>query len=166
MSNARAFPVAADVRVPGSHWDGDLAADIFAPCGTPALAVFGGWATPQDFSLGGSTVRLIADDGVEAYYAHLSDQGRASGRVSAGDVIGYVSNSGNANKRGDGQCHDDEAHIHFAVGRINSNGGGTIRPADFFAGLSGGSSPILPFSRLATPPLASAPPSGWWALAS
>ncbi len=69
---------------------------------------------------------MTADDGTEAYYAH-GRADRATGRVQAGDVIGYVSDSGNA--RG------TPYHLHFAAGRINSQGGGTIRPSDFLSTL-------------------------------
>lgn len=116
------------------HWDGEKAWDAFALCNTPVLAVFDGYAFPEDYPLGGHTVSIQADNSVWAYYAHLAAEGRASGRVRAGDVIGYVSNTGNANKRRDGRCHDDEAHVHFAVGQINNSGGGTIDVAEFFAG--------------------------------
>ena len=139
------------------HWDGMPAWDAFTPCGTPALACFDGYATPNDYPLGGHTVFLVGDDGMQAYYAHLMAGGRSSGRVVAGQVIGYVSNTGNANKRGDGQCHDDESHIHFAVGVINSNGSGTIDPAEFFSSSQpdqvqpGGGSTGEPFPLAAGP---------------
>ena len=123
--NASSFPLATQAEVPSTHWDGDLATDIFAPCGTPWLAVFDGYAEPRDYALGGYTVMLTAPDGTQAYYAH-GESTRASGQVSAGDVIGYVSNSGNAIESG--------CHLHFAVGQINYNGGGTIAPAIWLSG--------------------------------
>lgn len=136
MPAISSFPLSVQAAVPESHWDGSNAADIFAPCGTPALAVFDGVASPGDFALGGHTVFLQADDGEQAYYAHMRSAGRASGRVRAGDVVGYVSNTGNANKRGDGQEHDDECHLHFALGQIDGNGAGTIVPAQALAGVT------------------------------
>lgn len=123
--NAQSFPLAIQEEVPSTHWDGDLAADIFAPCGTPWLAVFDGNSMPNDYTLGGHTVMLTADDGTQAYYAHGLPS-RIGGRVAAGDVIGYVSDSGNAQGTG--------CHLHFAVGVINSNGGGSINPADWLSG--------------------------------
>lgn len=126
MAAARSFFLPTPIAVPATHWDGELAADVFAPCGTPVLAPFDGAAQPMTFSLGGFTNRVIADDGTTFYVAHLSDGGRTAGQVTAGQVIGYVSDSGNAAGKG--------CHAHIAVGQINSRGGGTIRPVDFFSG--------------------------------
>jgi murein DD-endopeptidase MepM/ murein hydrolase activator NlpD len=126
--NAQSSPLPG-IGIPASHWDGDAAADIFAACGTPVKAVFDGVSTPQDMPLGGNTIVLTAADGTEAYYAHLQPN-RVSGQVSAGQTIGYVSDSGNAQGTG--------CHLHFAVGRINSNGGGTYNVAEWLSGQSSG----------------------------
>lgn len=123
---ARCFPLAVLVPVPETHWDGELAADMFAPDWTPWLAVFDGVSHPRDYTLGGYTVLLVADDGTEAYYAH-GFPSRVSGRVQAGQVIGYVDRSGNAAQT--------PPHLHFAVGIINANGGGTISPAEWLDGV-------------------------------
>lgn len=140
MNRAQSFLLPGPIKLPPPHWDGELAGDFFADCGTPALAVFDGVAYPQTFSLGGYTVRIVANDGTEAYFAHLADAGRASGRVSAGDVIGYVSDTGNAKGKG--------CHIHFAAGSINGKGGGTISMPDFFSG----SSPVASPGQSSPPP--------------
>lgn len=116
---AQSFPLAVQVAVPTSHWDGSWAVDLFAPCSTPVLAVFDGVAQAVDYPLGGHTVLLTAADDTEAYYAHMQAN-RTSGPVQAGEVIGYVSDSGNAAGTG--------CHLHFAVGRIDGNGAGTIAP--------------------------------------
>jgi hypothetical protein len=116
------LPAGSFSEIPRSHWDGELAADIFAPCGTPWLAVFDGWAQPMNVSLGGYALMLTARDGTQAYYAHGAPD-RAVGNVRAGNTIGYVSDSGNARGRG--------CHLHFAVGQINDAGGGTLNPADW-----------------------------------
>jgi hypothetical protein len=129
------FPIAIAVEVPHSHWDGSDAVDLFAACGTPWLAVCDGVAQPGEFPLGGHALFLHCSSGGDAYYAHGRADGRASGPVTAGDVVGFVSNSGNANKRGDGQEHDDECHLHTAYGQIDSNGAGTIAPWDVLPGL-------------------------------
>jgi len=123
---AQCFPLAVLVPVPETHWDGDLAADLFAPDWTPWLAVFDGVSYPRDYTLGGYTILLVADDGTEAYYAH-GFPSRVSGRVQAGQVIGYVDRSGNAAQT--------PPHLHFAVGVINANGGGTISPAEWLDGV-------------------------------
>ncbi len=68
--------------------------DIFAPMGTPIYAPFDGVAVAASNGLGGLSVIVRGREGY-VYNAHLSRFGRL-GPVSAGDVIGYVGNSGNA----------------------------------------------------------------------
>jgi murein DD-endopeptidase MepM/ murein hydrolase activator NlpD len=151
MATAASFPLAIPVPVPSSHWDGRLAADLFAPCGTPWLAVFDGLAWPYEVPNGGHALSLLAADGSVGYYAHgLPD--RASGEVRAGDLIGYVSDSGNAEGRG--------CHLHFAVGvgqNIYPDGSGNTQPAAWLAGAAVPNAPpvvVVP----PEPPVAAAPP--------
>ena len=68
--------------------------DIFAPAGTPIYAPFDGTATDATNSLGGYSV-IVSGAGGYVYNAHLSGFGTL-GSVSAGTVIGYVGNTGNA----------------------------------------------------------------------
>ncbi|HWO71704.1 MAG TPA: peptidoglycan DD-metalloendopeptidase family protein [Actinomycetota bacterium] len=68
--------------------------DIFAPYGTPVRAPFDGVARASTNDLGGYSVYVYGSEGY-VYNAHLARPGR-SGPVQAGDVIGYVGNSGNA----------------------------------------------------------------------
>lgn len=75
--------------------------DIFAPSGTPIHAVTGGTVVKGFHnSLGGVVVRIQGDDGNYYYYAHLkegsTDQLQVGQRVSTGQVIGQVGNSGDA----------------------------------------------------------------------
>jgi murein DD-endopeptidase MepM/ murein hydrolase activator NlpD len=84
--------------------------DIFAPSGTPLLAVADGSLHTIGFNrLGGYRLWLRDDDGNDFYYAHLSAysplavEGR---RVEAGDVIGFVGDTGDA--RG-------TPHLHFEI---------------------------------------------------
>ncbi|RJQ43376.1 MAG: M23 family metallopeptidase [Gaiellales bacterium] len=123
MDRAQSFLFPFPVPVPAIHWDGETAADVFAPTGTPVLAVFDGVSMAQDFELGGYTILLTGEDGTQAYYAHLLPD-RVTGPVAAGQVIGYCDQSGNA--------ATTPPHVHFAVGVVNDYGGGTIRPIDFF----------------------------------
>ncbi|HWO70704.1 MAG TPA: peptidoglycan DD-metalloendopeptidase family protein [Actinomycetota bacterium] len=68
--------------------------DIFAPYGTPIYAPFAGTARASYNGLGGYSVYVYGAQGY-VYNAHLSQPG-ISGPVQAGDVIGYVGTSGNA----------------------------------------------------------------------
>jgi murein DD-endopeptidase MepM/ murein hydrolase activator NlpD len=68
--------------------------DISAPLGSPIVAPFDGRAVVATNELGGLAVDVIGSAG-HVYNAHLSRLGRL-GRVTTGDVIGYVGESGNA----------------------------------------------------------------------
>jgi murein DD-endopeptidase MepM/ murein hydrolase activator NlpD len=86
-----------------------MGTDIMSPRGTPVLAVTNGVAYPHYSGLGGNSITLTGDNGWQYYYAHLDHyaiHGRV--RVKAGQLIGYVGNTGNA--RG-GACH-----LHFQMG--------------------------------------------------
>jgi len=74
--------------------------DIFAPMGTPLLAVAEGTVFSVGWNnLGGNRLWLRDKDGNEFYYAHLSAFSplAINGlRVKAGAVLGFVGNSGDA----------------------------------------------------------------------
>jgi hypothetical protein len=94
--------------VPGGWHHGD---DIFAPLGAPLLAVADGVV----FSVGPNRIggnRLWLQDlaGNQFYYAHLSAYtplARNGTHVHAGDVLGFVGNTGDAS----GGAY----HLHFEV---------------------------------------------------
>jgi murein DD-endopeptidase MepM/ murein hydrolase activator NlpD len=67
--------------------------------GTPIHAVAGGTVRiVRDFNLRGGTVAIDHGQGVESIYMHMSQTAAAEGaRVSAGDVIGYIGETGRAN---------------------------------------------------------------------
>ncbi len=67
-------------------------------------------------SIGGNAVQLRGDDGNRYYLSHLDSYG-AAGKVAAGDVVGYVGNSGNA--------ITTPPHLHFEV---HPNGGQAVNP--------------------------------------
>jgi murein DD-endopeptidase MepM/ murein hydrolase activator NlpD len=129
VATLRYFPLGQAVTVPTSHWDGGLAVDLFAPDGTPVVAVFDGYALAGVFPNGGNAVMLTATDGsMAAYYAHLRSSA-FSGPVSAGQVIGAEGHSGNADK-GNGAA---DSHLHFALASSTAvfeetNGAGDIAP--------------------------------------
>ena len=78
---------------------------MMARTGVPVVAPVSGTVTHRGNSVGGRSFHLNADDGNTYYGTHLSGYG-TSGRVEAGEVIGYVGDDGNA--RG-------IPHLHFEV---------------------------------------------------
>jgi hypothetical protein len=121
------------LTIPAKHWDERLAADIFPPqLGLALTFPIAGRAEQAEFSLGGNVVFFHDNVGRVWYLAHLRNAGRASGPVAAGQPIGIISNTGNANKRQDGIEHLDEAHVHLAVATvghgIDNEGAGDLHP--------------------------------------
>ena len=113
-----AFPVYGDVnydstfgapRAPpiGFH-EGN---DIFAEFGSPVVAVTDGHITKVGtLEISGNRLWVIADNGDGFFYAHLSsfsDRARNGARVKAGEVLGFVGNTGDA--------EETPPHVHFEV---------------------------------------------------
>lgn len=90
-------------RAGGRYHEGN---DLFAKMGTPVRAPVSGTVKQVTGTIGGKQVNLTGDDGVMYLGSHLSDFGK-SGRVNAGDVIGYVGNTGNA--------AGASPHLHFGM---------------------------------------------------
>ena len=81
--------------------------DIFVKRLTPVLAVAAGRVMPRQDALGGNVVWLNTP-GTSYYYAHLDRIAvRDQQTVKAGDVLGYVGNTGNASNM--------PSHLHFGV---------------------------------------------------
>jgi LysM repeat protein len=80
--------------------------DLFAARGTPVYAPVSGHVERRIGSLGGNQVNLSGDDQILYIGSHLDKFGK-QGRVVAGDIIGYVGNSGNAERT--------SPHLHFGM---------------------------------------------------
>jgi murein DD-endopeptidase MepM/ murein hydrolase activator NlpD len=95
--------------------------DILAPFGTPEVACERGIITKLGSDvLGGTTLWIKGESGTYYYYAHLSRyaDGIAKGTlVDAGQIVGYVGDTGNA-KGG-------PPHLHF---EIHPRGGPAVNP--------------------------------------
>ncbi len=104
-------------RPGGRHHQG---VDIFAPRGrqivssTPGIVV-----TVGTNRLGGRIVRVLGPAGYWHYYAHLDSYGsiHEGEFVTAGTVLGYVGNSGDA--------VTTPTHLHYGIYRLR---GGAINP--------------------------------------
>jgi peptidoglycan LD-endopeptidase LytH len=120
------FPVQPNDRhvsyLEGTAAHGYPAIDIFAPAGWKYVAVTSGtveFISPRDVwdkaaddpnARGGISVAIIGNDGIRYYGSHLSGiaEGIRSGvKVTAGQVLGYIGESGNARGRG--------THLHFGI---------------------------------------------------
>jgi murein DD-endopeptidase MepM/ murein hydrolase activator NlpD len=94
--------------VPGNWHHGD---DIFAPLGTPVVAVATGTINRIGWEhLGGWRLWVRDEAGDEFYYAHLSGYTAGdlhSNKVRAGHVIGFIGNTGDA--------FTTSPHLHFEI---------------------------------------------------
>lgn len=82
-----------------------MGVDMLSPIGTPAVAPVAGRVEHRWNSTGGNSYHLYGNDGNYYYGTHLHSYG-ASGQVSAGTVIGYVGDTGNA---------AGIPHLHFEI---------------------------------------------------
>jgi Peptidase family M23 len=94
--------------VPGNWHHGD---DIFAPLGAPVVAVSDGTINRVGWEkIGGWRLWVRDSVGDEFYYAHLSGYAPTdlhSNRVNAGEVIGFIGNTGDA--------FTTSPHLHFEI---------------------------------------------------
>jgi len=90
--------------------------DLFASRGTEVKAPVGGTVEQLHGQVGGFQFRLYGDDGHLYLGSHMDSAGQ-DGRVTAGAVIGFVGDSGNA--------VGSRPHLHF---EIHPNGGPAANP--------------------------------------
>ncbi|MEM9892199.1 MAG: M23 family metallopeptidase [Actinomycetota bacterium] len=109
-------------RMPGTpdeHWHEGI--DLFAPAGTPLVAAERGVIIKISTGrLGGLTFWLRGESGAEWYYAHLQSyaDGLHVGQVvEAGQVLGFVGNTGNA--------VGTPPHLHL---QLHPDGGDPVNP--------------------------------------
>jgi murein DD-endopeptidase MepM/ murein hydrolase activator NlpD len=120
--------------------------DIFAPRDTPVVAASDGFVSSVGTNRLGGNVVWVWDPArrQSQYYAHLSRQAVRTGeRLRAGDLVGYVGNTGNA--RG------TPPHLHFGIYAFQE---GPIDPLPF---VSGGRGPQPP-DRASDSPAGANPP--------
>jgi murein DD-endopeptidase MepM/ murein hydrolase activator NlpD len=113
--------------VSGGWHHGD---DIFAPLGAPVLAVASGTVFSVGWNqVGGNRLWLRDGAGNEYYYAHLSAYtplARNGAIVNAGDVLGFVGNTGDA--------QGTPYHLHFEVhpvGLLGLGYDGAVDPTSY-----------------------------------
>ena len=116
--------------VSGGWHHGD---DIFAALGSPLLAVAHGTVFSVGWNkVGGWRLWLRDDQGNEFYYAHLSAYSPLAVNgaiVQAGDVLGFVGNSGDA--------QGTPYHLHFEVhpvGLLGLGYDGAVDPTSYLTG--------------------------------
>ena len=88
----------------GTRWH--EGSDLFTKRGSPVYAPVSGTVEFKTGAIGGKQFNLFGDDGVEYIGSHMSDFGK-SGEVNAGDILGFVGNTGNAN--------GSSPHLHFGM---------------------------------------------------
>jgi murein DD-endopeptidase MepM/ murein hydrolase activator NlpD len=135
--------------------------DIFAPLGAPLLAVADGTLFSIGWNdLGGYRLWLQDREGNEFYYAHLSAFSTLAvegAQVRAGDVIGFVGSTGDA--------EGTPYHLHFEIHPVSMQRlgyDGVVNPTTYLeawekledvpiVGVAGWAAPIAPESRAPRP---------------
>lgn len=126
--------VSAWYRKAGSQWRAygyHTGVDFAAPQGTPVYAITDGVLTNAGSGALGSALGIVAQlafGSRSAVYAHLSALAsgvRVGSKVKAGQVIGYVGNTG---------TNSSGPHLHFEIQNVRNGWGHHTDPAPFIAG--------------------------------
>lgn len=138
MASDWVFPVVGSVEYSGgSYMAGNTkshrgrshkAIDIYAAEGTPIVTPVGG--TVQETGsgkTGGNYARIIGDDGVIYYFAHMQSRShlRAGQRVEKAVLVGFVGRTGSAKTT--------KPHLHFSM-RTTSGHKAAINPKPYLDG--------------------------------
>ena len=120
------FPIVGwQQRIIPNHWNTAErgGSDLFAPFGTPVVAMCDGTVIyAGNDPIGGINVSIRDAEGLTYYYAHLDDRFVSAPLVSTGQTVhrgqqlGAVGDSGNARGKG--------AHLHIGIGYGISTGSG------------------------------------------
>jgi len=105
--------------------------DIFAPMGTPIYAPMDGKIQNTSGDLSGLAVRFFDSNGNKYFMGHLSGQSGPNRAVKAGEVIGYVGNTGNAK--------GTSPHVHF---QYHPNGERAVDPYNLLTTWQGGAQTV------------------------
>lgn len=116
-------------RSQGKQYHGGL--DIKANYGDPIYAMFDGTASvisklyPKAGYIAYQTA-IVNGEQITIQYFHMQESGRASGSIEAGDIIGYLGDSGNLrNGIAGGSC---VSHVHI---KIKNSSGQVVNPEDY-----------------------------------
>ena len=93
--------------------------DMMAPYGTPIYAATSGSLSFSSSELGGNQSYVHAPNGDYTFYAHQQSYEGSPRTVSAGELIGYVGDTGNA---------AGTPHVHF---EYHPGGGGAVNPTPY-----------------------------------
>ncbi|HEX6220708.1 MAG TPA: M23 family metallopeptidase, partial [Acidimicrobiia bacterium] len=80
--------------------------DLFVSRGAPVRAPVSGTLTQKTGAVGGLQFSLDGSDGIRYIGTHMDQFGK-EGKVNAGDIVGYVGNTGNA--------VGTRPHLHFGM---------------------------------------------------
>jgi Peptidase family M23 len=145
------FPVAGganygnDFGAPRSDTGFHQGSDLFAPEGTPVVAVQSGTLRNVGWNrLGGWRLWIEDVNGNWFYYAHLSAYApiaKEGAHVNAGDVVGFVGHTGDA--------VGTPSHLHF---EIHPGGQWAVPPYDYLQAWQGHRNPFAAIPTVPPPP--------------
>ena len=161
LSGQYVFPVVGGARYsddfggPRAETGQHQGIDLFSANGTPLVAVHDGTLFRVGWNrLGGWRLWLDDGQGNYFYYAHLSaysDLAQDGAKVKAGDVIGYMGDTGDAK--------GTPFHLHF---EMHPDGGWAVPPMAYVSAweqATPGVGSAVPATALTTPQTPAAPPS-------